>query len=64
MISWTIVVFYNMLSFAFNVLFTAHFQQDGGTPLFMASQNGHTTTVDVLLSHGANPNIAAQVSEA
>lgn len=29
----------------------------------MASKNGHTTTVDVLLNRGANPNIAKNVSE-
>ena len=27
----------------------------------MASQNGHTTTVDVLLRQGADPNIANNV---
>ena len=27
----------------------------------MASQNGHTTTVDVLLRQGADPNIANKV---
>ena len=27
----------------------------------MASQNGHTTTVDVLLRQGADPNIASNV---
>ena len=30
----------------------------------MASQKGHTTTVDVLLKHSADPNIADEVSEA
>ena len=29
----------------------------------MASNNGHTTTVDILLNRGANPNIANNVSE-
>ena len=28
----------------------------------MASKNGHTTTVDVLLNRGAAPNIAGNVS--
>ena len=37
--------------------------QDGQTSLFMASQNGHTTTVDLLLRHAADPNIARNVSE-
>ena len=36
--------------------------QDGTTPLFMASQNGHTNVVDVLLRHGADPNLADHVS--
>ena len=36
--------------------------QDGNTPLIMASQNGHTITVDVLLRNGADPNIARNVS--
>ena len=36
--------------------------QDGATPLYMASQDGHTTTVDVLLRNGADPNIATNVS--
>jgi cytohesin len=30
---------------------------DGVTPLFMASQNGHTNVVDVLLRHGTDPNL-------
>ena len=36
--------------------------QDGATPLFMASQNGHASVVDVLLRHGADPNLADHVS--
>ena len=36
--------------------------QDGVTPLMVASQDGHTSTVDVLLRNGADPNIAANVS--
>ena len=41
-------------------LFT--FLQDGVTPLFMASQNGHKSVVDVLLRHGADPNLPKTVS--
>ena len=41
-------------------LFT--FLQDFATPLFMASQNGHKNVVDVLLRHGADPNLADIVS--
>ena len=36
--------------------------QGGATPLILASQNGHATTVDVLLRNGADPNRAANVS--
>ena len=41
-------------------LFT--FLQDGVTPLFMASQDGYTSVVDVLLKHGADPNLPKTVS--
>ena len=41
-------------------LFT--FLQDSVTPLFMASQNGHKSVVDVLLRHGADPNLPKTVS--
>ena len=33
-----------------------------GTPLYVACQNGHTQTVDVLLKNGANPNLTTTVS--
>ena len=36
--------------------------QSGATPLFMASQNGHSSVVDVLLRHGADPHLANRVS--
>ena len=36
--------------------------QDGATPLWMASQNGHSTIVDLLMRHGGDPNIADEVS--
>ena len=36
--------------------------QDGATALNIASQNGHTSAVDVLLRNGADPNIARVVS--
>ena len=35
--------------------------QDGSTPLWYASQNGHSIIVDLLLSHGADPNTANNV---
>ena len=37
--------------------------QDGFNGLYMASQNGHTSSVDVLLKNGANPNFAVTVSK-
>ena len=36
--------------------------QDGGTPLYMASQEGHVSIVDILLRNGADPNLAETVS--
>ena len=30
------------------------YMQDGGTPLYSASQKGHTAIVDVLVEKGAN----------
>ena len=35
--------------------------QDGATPLFIASQNGHSETVQLLLSRGANINLPRKV---
>ena len=31
--------------------------QDGASPLYAASQNGHTEAVDTLLKSGADPNM-------
>ena len=39
-----------------------HSLQDGCTALYMASQKGHTSVVDVLLRHGADPHVAETVS--
>ena len=36
--------------------------QDGATALSMASENGHASTVNVLLRNGADPNIVDKVS--
>ena len=35
--------------------------QDGGTALFMASQNGHTAVVKLLLEAKAKPDVPAKV---
>ena len=36
--------------------------QDGTTPLYVACENGHKQTVDVLLENGANVNLVWTVS--
>ena len=36
--------------------------QDGTTPLYMASQKGHVSIVDIFLRNGADPNLADTVS--
>ena len=35
--------------------------QDGASPLYVASQEGHTEAVEMLLRSGADPNLAATV---
>ena len=42
---------------------TFSYTQDGTTPLYVACQNGHKQTVDVLLKNGANPNLAVSYIE-
>ena len=41
---------------------TFSYTQDGATPLYVACQNGHKQTVDVLLKNGANVNLTMTVS--
>jgi len=40
------------------ILFTV---QNGTSPLYMASQKGHSEVVEVLLKSGADPNLAKTV---
>ena len=40
------------------ILFTV---QDGTSPLYAASQEGHSEAVEMLLRSGADPNLAAKV---
>ena len=35
--------------------------QDGGTPLYIASQNGHSDVVNILTRNGADVNLACDV---
>ena len=67
------LVFYNLPSlyppsFRFVRIMTEHGlllhnpSQDGATPVFIASQKGHSSIVDLLLGHEADPNIAMNVS--
>ena len=38
-----------------------HLPQDGGTPLFVASQNNNKEVAKLLLTAGASPDLATQV---
>ena len=39
-----------------------HYPQDGDTPLYRASSDGHTDVVRLLLRNMAHPNISSKVS--
>ena len=45
-----------------SIICSLFYIQDGATALLTASENGHTSVVDILLRHGANPNLADHVS--
>ena len=45
-----------------SIICSLFYIQDGTTALFIASQEGHTSVADVLLRHGADPNLADHVS--
>ncbi len=51
----------SMYSVAMACLCCFHIQ-DGATPLFMASKNGHTETVELLLQNSATVNTPREVS--
>ena len=56
------IVLVNFTSCTCLLSISSIFLQDGASSLTVASQNGHTGVVDVLLRHGADPNIASTVS--
>ena len=41
---------------------TCYFTQDGATPLYVASQNGHSDIVNILIRNGADVDLACEVS--
>ena len=43
------------------IVIVSFIAQDGITSLDIASERGHTEVVDVLLKHGADPNLACRV---
>ena len=45
----------------YTYMFVSSTTQDGFSPLYAASQFGHTDIVDTLLRHGADPNLAGTV---
>ena len=42
-------------------VYTMLLSQDGATPLFIASHNGHSQVAELLLSKGANVNLSNKV---
>ena len=46
----------------FQLLHLLLFSQVGKTPLYVASEKGHTGIVELLLQHNADPNISEEVS--
>ena len=55
---WKSVFFINLME----ILICFYYVQDGATPLFVASQNGHTEVVLCLLNCGASVNKCRQVN--
>ena len=44
------------------IVYLSTVSQDDATPVFVASQEGHTQVVDILIRNGADPNLADTVS--
>ena len=55
------VIFYVLASHP-TCIYVFHFTQDGVTPLFMASQEGHLHVVEILIAAGAKVDLAKDVS--
>ena len=65
---WAVSVLYKLhmcmsciCCFSLNTKVFLFLSQTGATPLYMASQEGHSETVQLLLSRGANINLQAKV---
>ena len=56
------IVYYLLYSLSYMIVHLSIVSQDGATPLNIASQEGHTKVVDVLLKNGADPNLSNAVS--
>jgi ankyrin repeat protein len=56
---------YNIIIFLSNIAFVSNsIHQYGNTALMLASERGHTATVQALLEAGADPNLQNMVSGA
>lgn len=49
--------FYTLYADKYGIIFL----QEGYSPLYLASSNGHTDVVETLLDHGADPNQTGKV---
>ena len=50
-----------VISFALHFYMFTPLTQDGGTPLYITSQKGHSDVVSMLIRSGANVNLARNV---
>ena len=63
-VSIIVVTFLNYIFCVLNfvmISISLVFMQDGSTPLYLASQEGHTDVVSVLIDRGATVNFPNQV---